>query len=132
MLEDVQLVIVRGLPGSGKSTLAREISERCGYAHFENDMFFETPSGYIHDRSRFKDAKRWCLASTKDALAHGRRVVVSNVFAKVEHMRDFVTLTDSLMVIECTKQYGNVHEVPEAVLASMQAAWEAYPGAVRF
>ncbi|WP_408580601.1 AAA family ATPase [Burkholderia cepacia] len=82
MLEDVQLVIVRGLLGSGKSTLAREIAERCGYAHFENDMFFETPSGYIHDHSRFKDAKRWCLASTKDALARGRRVVVSNVFAK--------------------------------------------------
>ncbi len=46
-------------------------------------------------------------------------------------MHDFVTLTDSLMVIECPKQFGNVHEVRETVLASMQAGWEAYPGAVR-
>lgn len=124
------LVIVRGLPGSGKSTLAREISRSCGYLHFENDHYFETEGGYVHDRRLQGEAQRWCYRSARDAILATKKVVVSNVFTKLSSMRDFLTLTDSVMVIECSGQFGNVHDVPPEVLKRMRDAWEPFPGAI--
>lgn len=124
------LIIVRGLPGAGKSTLAREIA-KCGYLHFENDMFLESEEGYVYTAEAQMNARILCLKGTKDALLAGKRVVVSNVFARVVHMEQYLKLTDSIQVIECGGRYGSVHAVPDAILASMAANWEPYEGALR-
>lgn len=130
-LNDSQLVIVRGLPGSGKTTLAREISRACGYLHFENDLYFETEAGYVHNREQLGAAQRWCFQAARDALLAGKKVVVSNVFTKVGHMRDFLKLTDSVTVIECGGDYGSTHDVPAEVLQRMRAGWEPFAGAIQ-
>ncbi|WP_199856230.1 ATP-binding protein [Diaphorobacter sp. J5-51] len=128
---DSRVVIVRGLPGSGKSTLAREIARICGYVHVENDMYFEAESGYEYDRSRLGEAQQWCLRVARDAVLAGKKVVVSNVFTKVEHMDDFMQLHDDVAVIECLGSYGSVHDVPADVLGRMRASWEPYASAIR-
>lgn len=130
-INDAQLVIVRGLPGSGKSTLAREIAKACGHLHFENDMFFEEGDGYAYDASKVGAAQRWCFRSARDAVLAGKKVVISNVFTKVAHMGDFLKLTDSVTVIECGGNYGNVHDVPAEVLQRMKTSWEPLEGAIR-
>jgi len=125
-----QLVIVRGLPGSGKTTLAKEIALKCGYVHFENDMYFETEHGYQHDQSKLTAAQHWCHKGASDALLAGQSVVVSNVFTKVDHMKDFLNLGNPVTVIECKGNYGSVHGVPEDMMQRMRDAWEPYNGAV--
>lgn len=127
---DSKLVIVRGLPGSGKTTLAREIAAACGYVHFENDMFFETECGYVHDRSQLTAAQRWCLETVRDALFAGKKAVVSNTFTKVAHMCDYLQLTDSVTVIECRGDFGSTHDVPAEVLTRMRERWEPFAGAI--
>ncbi|WP_374621434.1 AAA family ATPase [Pandoraea sp.] len=99
MFDDAQLVIVRGLPGAGKSTLAREISLECRYVHLENDMYFEGPSGYAHDRKQMEHAKRRCLLAAKRGISGGGRVVVFNVFAKTSHMCGYLALSEQVVVI---------------------------------
>jgi AAA domain len=128
---DPLLVIVRGLPGSGKTTLSRQIARSCGYLHVENDMFFETPTGYRFDRSQLTAAQQWCYRAARDALVAGQKVVVSNTFVRTAHMADFLALTDSVSVIECTGDYGSVHPLPMEIIASMRDRWEPFPGALR-
>ena len=130
-MQDAQVVIVRGLPGSGKTTLAREIAMECGYVHIENDMYFETEEGYIHDRSRLSDAQLWCFNLARDTVLMGKKVVISNVFTKIAHMRNFLELSDSVAVIECAGEFGSTHGVPPDVIHRMRARWEPFHGAVR-
>ena len=130
-LSDAQLVLIRGLPGSGKSTLAKEISKTCGYVHFENDMFFEVNGVYAYDPDKVLASQQWCLRGARDALFAGRKVVVSNCFTKREDMRSFLDLTDSVAVIECSGDYGSVHDIPADVLERKRASWRPYPGAIR-
>lgn len=130
-IQDAQVVIVRGLPGAGKSTLAREIAKSCGYMHVENDMFFVTDGVYVHDRSKLSEAQRWCFQAARDAVLAGRKVVVSNVFTRLEHMGEFLRLSDSVVVIECTGDFGSTHDVPPEVMRRMRAAWEPFDGAIK-
>jgi adenylate kinase family enzyme len=69
-------VLIRGLPGSGKSTMAREMVS-AGYEHFEADMYSMIDGVYSYDASRIRDAHAWCQQETRQALAGGRCVVVS-------------------------------------------------------
>lgn len=131
LTKNPKVVIVRGLPGSGKSTLAQEIASNCGYIHFENDMFFETPDGYQYDKALLGEAQAWCFRSARDAFLTGHKIVVSNVFSKIEHMQGFMDLTEDFIVIECTGQFGNKHDVPEETLKNMGASWEPYHDAIR-
>lgn len=79
---NAELVLIRGLPGSGKTTMA-SVPAQVGYAHFEADLFFITDGVYSYDASRIRDAHAWCQRKTREALASGRRVVVSNSVYKV-------------------------------------------------
>lgn len=122
-----KLVVIRGLPGSGKSTLARRLAREFGYMHFENDMYFEGEAGYEYRPESVKSAQRWCWAEVSNGLLAGGRVVVSNVFTRVSHMKSFFALTDDHIVIRCTANYGTIHNVPKDVIAAMQCAWEPFP-----
>lgn len=128
---DAQLVLIRGLPGSGKTTLAREIALGCGYVHLEGDMYFEGETGYEHERDQIDDAQRWCFRATRDAVVAGTKVVVTGVFSKPSQFRKYLDLTSSVLVIECTGDYGSTHDVPEEVLARMKRRWKPYHGALR-
>lgn len=130
-MTDAQMVIVRGLPGSGKSTLAREIAKSCGYYHLENDMYFETEGGYFYDRSQIAAAQQWCFKTARDLILRGEKVVISNLFTKIHHMNSFLQLTDSFLVIECTGEFGSIHEIPTDIIDRTRSEWETYSGAVR-
>jgi adenylate kinase family enzyme len=126
---DSRLIIVRGLPGSGKSTLARSIARELGYLHFENDHYFEGADGYRYDFAKLRQL--WCIRKTSEALlVPSAKVVVSNVFHRRKHLKDFLAMTSSVTVVECAGQYGSVHNVPQAHLDVFRDEWQPYAGAV--
>lgn len=132
-LDQVQLVIVRGLPGSGKSTLAKEIAE-LGFVHYENDQYFMNSDGeYHYNPAYIGDAIRWCERATRKLIEHDKKVVVSNTFIRVGHMQQFMDMVEEgrCLVIECMAQYGSTHGVPAEVIERMASDWEDYPGAMR-
>jgi energy-coupling factor transporter ATP-binding protein EcfA2 len=132
-IDNVQLVIIRGLPGSGKSTLAKEIAA-LGFEHIENDQFFICQNGeYRYDPRRIGDAIRYCEDKTYKALGEGKRIVVSNTFIRNDHWLGFVAEVDfpTYAVIEMYGQYGNIHDVPQSVVDRMASEWEYYDGAIK-
>lgn len=120
------LYIIRGLPGSGKSTLAKKLAEALNCKHFEADMYFMTESGeYKFDAKELHLAHYWCYRSVVDELDRGNNVIVSNTFTTIREMEDYIMSANNLniptRVIQCTGEYGSVHNVPEETLAKMKA-----------
>lgn len=119
-----KLTLIRGLPGSGKSTLAKTL----GIPHYEADMFFMKEGKYCFDASKLHQAHQWCLSSTKTALAAGSSVVVSNTFTTKKEMNPYIVLATEfgveLEILECTANFGSIHDVPEEALQRMRARWE--------
>ena len=119
------LILIRGLPGSGKSTLAKKLIPIINANHFEADMFFINFEGkYIYDASRIREAHNWCFNKTRDALAMGQNVIVSNTFVRRWEMVPYLNLRPDAVILECSGNYQNVHGVPEEVIARMKQNWE--------
>lgn len=121
-----QLILIRGLPGSGKSTRARGLAI-AGFLHFEADMFFERDGIYEYESSRIKDAHAWCQQMTREALAEGKKVVVSNTFVKLHEIAPYRSMTERVRVVEAKGIWENVHGVPETTIQKMAERWEALP-----
>ena len=125
------LYIIRGLPGSGKSTLAKEIMiehPEKDFAHYEADMYFIDKDGnYNWDYREIVAAHEWCYRVVDDALFNEYDVIVSNTFVELRTMDQYFALGERLeckiVVIECTGNYGNIHNVPEATLEKMRRKW---------
>jgi predicted kinase len=115
--------LIRGLPGSGKSTMAKEFASK-GFSHYEADMFFEVDGGYKYDASRIREAHNWCQSMARQALAAGKRVVVSNTFTQLREMAPYLSMTKSAKVIEATGKWQNLHGVPAEMLERMAQRWE--------
>ena len=121
------LYIIRGLPGSGKSTLARKLADqyRCNY--YEADQYFMVEGEYKFDPSKLHKAHSHCWQSAFNDIAHGRDVIVSNTFTTIKEMREYFYLASNygceLVVIECTGNYGSVHNVPEEKIEQMRRRW---------
>lgn len=129
--DDVRLVIIRGLPGTGKSTLAREIAEKCGFAHYETDQFFEINGFYLHQKKRIGDAIEWCYQKVKAELAEGKKVVITGTFTKRQSIAPYVDFGVPYLILECTKDYGSVHPVhSDGSYDKMKKAWETIPEAI--
>lgn len=126
--QEVELVIIRGLPGSGKSTLAK--TAFADHLHYEPDHLFSDTNGrYLFDAQLFDKAKDFVLSMTDYALSRGESVVVSDVFPKIDELKPYVDLANyhdvSIRVIYTSADYGNVHRVPKYVLDEMLQAYEA-------
>lgn len=126
--EDMQLVLIRGLPGSGKSTVAKALHE-AGFEWFEADSYHLNDEGdYCYDPANVKAAHEWCQSETFKALANGKRVVVSNTFTRRFEMEPYFEMAKTLgiepNVLEATGNWPNVHGVPADVVEKMRQRWE--------
>ena len=121
-----QLIVIRGLPGSGKTTMAGVLA-KIDYKHFEADMFFEVDGTYRYDATRIRDAHAWCQRMTRDALARGENVVVSNTFTHLREMQPYFEMdAKTIRVIEAQGKWASVHAVPSEMLERMASRWEPY------
>lgn len=127
-----ELVIVRGPSGFGKSTLANKEFVSKGFYHLEADMFFMEGGTYKFNPGKLKDAHAWCQKQTELFLRTGKSVVVSNTFTKKWEMSFYLELATKMgipvKVIRMTKEYGNTHGVPAAIVKQMVERMEDHPG----
>lgn len=91
-------------------------------------MYFETNGDYQYDASRIRDAHNWCQKMARQALAAGKRVVVSNTFTQLRELAPYLSMAKNARVIEATGKWQNVHGVPVAMLERMAERWEPLPG----
>lgn len=129
------LFIIRGLPGSGKSTLARKMH---GVVHVEADDFFMQDGVYRYNPELVGAAHSAAQTKVSRGLREGRHVVVSNVFARVLDIEEYLGyarnlcsslcvinlfdagLTDEQLAARCS------HGVPVERIASFRARWELW------
>ncbi len=120
-----RLVLIRGVPGSGKTTQAKSMD---GYVNFEADHYFETANGYAYDPRHIREAHRVCQERTRQALEDGRCVVVSNTFTTLAELEPYLTMSDSIRIVEATGRWQNVHGVPQHRVDEMRKRWEPTAG----
>jgi predicted kinase len=135
MLASQTLFLFRGLPGSGKSTQARELlsslqDSGIKAVHVETDMYFMDGNRYEFNPFEVPEAHSWCQDRARKSLTEGCTVIVSNTFTQMWEMKPYLEMAKSLnvevKVIECTGNYGNVHNVPDKTIEKMRARWEEY------
>jgi hypothetical protein len=102
-----------------------------GYLHFEADMFFEVDGRYRYDASKIRDAHSWCQKMTRQALARGEKVVVSNTFTQLREMEPYLTMAKDVRVVEAKGRWQNLHGVPEAMMERMAQRWEVLPARLK-
>lgn len=120
------LVLIRGIPGSGKSTMAAGMAS-AGFTHLEADMFFMQDGIYTYDAARVRDAHVWCQQMARQALADGRRVVVSNTFTRLHEMEPYLGMARAVRIVEAHGRWTNTHSVPADVVERMAQRWEPLP-----
>lgn len=127
----MNLVLIRGLPGSGKSTYAATAYP--DYVHIESDQYFINELGeYKFDAKKLNDAHYLCYKRTKYALIYRANVVVSNTFTTIKEMKKYHELREllpglSITIVECTGNYGSIHDVPLETLKKMRNRWQLIP-----
>lgn len=125
------LTLIRGLPGSGKSTYAGSLLKK-GMKHFEADMFHTKNGIYNYQVSRAREGHEWCISKTRQALARGHDVIVSNTFTTSRELAPYLDMADELglevRIIKCTGEFGSDHGVPDEVLQTMSNRWENIEG----
>ena len=118
-----RLQIIRGLPGSGKTSLALD-----RYSHLmriETDMFFTRSGKYVFTLELNKKAVKWFNKTVRDMAKTGMDFVVTGVFAAhTERLANTIsTGLDygyDVYIKTLTKNYGNIHNVPEEHLKAMR------------
>ena len=124
------LRIIRGNVGSGKSTFAKTF----GCVVYEADMFFMVDGQYVFDKVIAPDAHRWCSKKVYDTIQDGIDVCVANTFTMKWEFAKYIEFAKNhnykIEVYKMIRDYGNVHNVPEAIIEIMKNRWEDYPGEI--
>ncbi len=122
----MKLTIVRGIPGSGKSSLAEKL-EKLGKSNTiicEADQFFIEEGKYWFDYKFLGDAHKWCQSKCAYYLFKGYDVIVSNTSIHYKDINTYYKIAlkykADFSIVNCTEQYGNIHEVSEDVLERMK------------
>ena len=123
-IEELELVLVRGVTGSGKTTFAKKTFPN--YNHFEADMYHINEDGeYKFDATKIKDAHGWCQSQTRESLERGESCVVSNTFTTLWELKYYRHLAKELnvplRVYRMNHIYGNIHDVPKETVDKMIA-----------
>lgn len=121
----MKLTIIRGLPGSGKSTLAKSM----GIFHVEADMYHTTSKdGYKFQPDKIKQAHGMCQRAVEFAMEEGLDCVVSNTFTQMWEVLPYLEMAleygYETEIIRLTADHGNIHQVPEEVIATMKSRFE--------
>lgn len=121
----MKLVLIRGLPGSAKSTIAENLRE---FVHVEADDFWTVDGNYNFDVKRIREAHENCLKRTEVWLDRGYKVVVANTFTTKPELEPYFILAQKYRItpniILCQSNFGNVHNVPQDILNSMDERFE--------
>ena len=124
-----KLYVVRGLPGSGKSALARTLAPIV----IEPDMFrYDENMEYVFDSDENSDVIRKSNELEEYVMRHlkMRAVAMTATFTKIAHMEQAISTGKKngydVTVVECVGDYGNVHNVPKAVLDAMAERFEKF------
>ena len=124
------LLLIRGLPGSGKTTMAEKISDFMPgeVSRFEADMFFADGDEYKFDLCKVREAHRWCIESTFNALMLDRKVIVSNTFVKNWEMSSYYFMASlfkiPFSIMEAHGEFENTHGVSQETKNRMKESWE--------
>lgn len=107
-----QLVVVRGLRYSGKSALAQDLVAR-GWTHIEPAQFFEMEHGGTFVRERLPEARAWCMSKTREALAAGTNVVVTDTLHTLVELSQYIGLGAAMLVLRTKAVRSDVHEAAD-------------------
>ncbi len=131
-MENLDLILLRGLPGSGKSTLAKMLVGDKDYRHKEADMYFvDTEGNYKFKPTLIKEAHKWCREEVDNLMRYSHSpVVVSNTFTQEWEMEDYYGLAKQYgyrvhsIIVENRHGGENQHGVPEDKLEIMKDRFE--------
>jgi hypothetical protein len=127
-MDEIRLVLIRGLPGSGKSTLAK--TRFADFFHLEADMFFiDSQGGYNWNHSDVGEAHKWCQNTARVLLNLGFNGVVSNSFTELWEMNPYFDMVDNaeIQVTEVDGHWKNTHNISDEKIEVMRQRWEVLP-----
>jgi uridine kinase len=132
----MKLICIAGNIGSGKSTYAKKLLESLPpkSGHFEADMFFMENGKYKFDGSKIKNAHAWCKANVESYLIQNIDVIVSNTFTQLWEVQPYLDLAKKynaeVIIYKMTKNYGNIHDIPDEVYDRMKTRLEPLPNEI--
>ena len=125
-MNDLEVVILRGIPGSGKSTFARKLASKENIC--EADEFMVNDDGeYDFNPARLGYCHDQCYEKFKRLLVLGTpTVIVSNTSTTEREMTSYIKLSESMgykvtfLIVENRHGNTSVHGVPEDKLQIMR------------
>lgn len=126
-MNELTLVLIRGIPGSGKSTLARRFAA-AGFKHFEADHFFYRQGRYVFDPELRPQAHALCQNNANAALESGESVVIANTFVTLAEIKPYQDMAKRhgarFIVLVASGCWPNIHDVPAYQIENMIRRWQ--------
>ena len=124
------LILIRGIPGSGKSTLAKQIQQaEKKFLIVEADQYFiDSNENYVYNKSKIKEAHKWCQQLAIEWMQSGYSVIVANTFIRKWEMQPYTKIANELKIpitiIITQGEFQNIHDVPQSTIERMKAQFE--------
>ena len=124
------LILIRGIPGSGKSTLAKQIQQtEKKFLIVEADQYFiDFNENYVYNKSKIKEAHKWCQQLAIEWMQLGYSVIVANTFIRKWEMQPYTKIANELKIpitiIITQGEFQNIHDVPQSTIERMKAQFE--------